>query len=58
MKVSEETCLQCVFALTEGNFSGYYRFKKGFYGLADKPLFFTRKLNEHSDTVRRHSWTT
>ena len=58
MKVSEETCLQCVFALTEGNFSRNYRFKKGFYGLADIQPCFTRKLTEHSDTVRRHGWTT
>ena len=28
MKLSEETSRQCVFALTGGNFSGYYRFKK------------------------------
>ena len=40
MKLSEETSRQCVFALTGGNFSGYYRFKKGFYGLADIPTFF------------------
>ena len=26
MKLSEETSRQCVFALTGGNFSGYYRF--------------------------------
>ena len=29
MKLSEETSQQCVFALTGGKFSGYYRFKKG-----------------------------
>ena len=28
MKLSEETSRQCVFALTGGNFSGYYRFKE------------------------------
>ena len=26
MKLSEETSRQCVFALTGGNFRGYYRF--------------------------------
>ena len=40
MKLSEETSRQCVFALTGGNFSGYYRFKKGFCGLADIPTIF------------------
>ena len=45
MKLSEETSRQCVFALTGGNFSGYYRFKKGFYGLADKPTLFQEKFD-------------
>ena len=40
MKLSEETSQQCVFAITKGKFSGYYRFKKGFYGLADVPTIF------------------
>ena len=39
-KLSEETSRQCVFALTGGTFSGYYRFKKRFYGLADIPTIF------------------
>ena len=33
MRLSEKTSRHCVFALTGGKFSGYYRFKKGFYGL-------------------------
>ena len=37
MKLSKKTSRQCVFAITGGNFSGYYGFKKGFYGLADIP---------------------
>ena len=40
MKLSEETSRQCVFAITGAKFSGYYRFKKAFYGLADIPTFF------------------
>ena len=44
MKLSEETSRQCVFAITGGNFSGYYRFKKGFYGLADIPTIFQEKI--------------
>ena len=45
MKLSEETSRQCVFAITGGNFSGYYRFKKRFYGLADIPTIFQEKID-------------
>ena len=45
MKLSDETSRQCVFALTGGNLSGYYRFKKGFYGLADIPTIFQEKID-------------
>ena len=45
MKLSEETSRQCVFALTGGKFSGNYRFKKGFYGLADIPTIFQEKID-------------
>ena len=33
----------CIFAVTGGNFTGYYRFLKGFYGLADIPTIFQAK---------------
>ena len=45
MKLSEETSRQCVFALTGGKFSAYYRFKKGFHGLADIPTKFQEKID-------------
>ena len=45
MMLSEETSRQCVFAITGGNFSGYYRFKRGFYGLADIPTIFQEKID-------------
>ena len=45
MKLSKETSRQCVFARTGGNFSGYYRFKKLFYGLADLPTKFPEKID-------------
>ena len=45
MKLSDETSRQCVFALTGGNFIGYYRFKKGFYGLADILTITQEKIN-------------
>ena len=45
MRLSEETSRHCVFAPTGGKFSGYYRFKKGFYGLADIPTIFQEKID-------------
>ena len=45
MMLSKETSRQCVFAITGGNFSGYYRFKKGFYGLADIPTIFQENID-------------
>ena len=48
MKLSKETGRQCVFALTGGKFRGYYRFKKGFNGLADIPKSFQEKITEPS----------
>ena len=45
MKLSKEFSRQCVFALTGGKFSGNYRFKKGFYGLADIPTIFQEKID-------------
>ena len=49
VRKSDETSRQCVFALTGGNFSGYYRFKKGFYGLADIPTIFPEKIDRTLD---------
>ena len=45
MKLSKETSRQCVFAITGGKFSGYYRFKKRFYGLADISTIFQEKID-------------
>ena len=44
-KLSDETSQQCVSAMIGGNFSGYYRFKKGFHGLADMPTTFREKID-------------
>ena len=46
MKLSKETSRQCVFARTGGKFSGYYRFKKSFYDLADIPTLFREKIDQ------------
>ena len=45
MKLSKETSRQGVFAITGGKFSGFYRFKKGFNGLADIPTIFQEKID-------------
>ena len=46
-KLSKEADKQCVFSIIGGDFTGHYRFKKGFYGLSDIPTVF----QEHIDTV-------
>ena len=46
-KLSEEAAKHCVFSIIGGDFTGHYRFKKGFYGLSDIPTVF----QEHIDTV-------
>ena len=50
LKLSEETSRQCVFALTGGNFSGYYRFTD----LPTYPEYFWKKLTEHLNIAHRH----
>ena len=45
MMLPEETSRQCVFAITAGNFSGYFRFEKGFQVLADIPTLFQEKID-------------
>ena len=46
-KLSKEAAKHCVFSIIRGDFTGHYRFKKGFYGLSDIPTVF----QEHMDTV-------
>ncbi len=40
-----ETAKPCVAAVVGGKATGHYRFKKGFYGLADMPIVFQSKLD-------------
>ena len=47
LKLSRRAMDLCIFAVTGGNFTGYYRFLKGFYGLADIPTVFQEKLTKH-----------
>ena len=43
VEIIRRTSRQCVFALTGGKFCEYYRFEKGFYGLADIPTIIQEK---------------
>ena len=45
--LSKEAAKHCVFSIIGGDFTGHYRFKKGFYGLSDIPTVF----QEHIDSV-------
>ena len=46
LKLSKIAMDLCIFAVTGGNFTGYYRFLKGFYGLADIPTIFQEKIDQ------------
>ena len=46
MQLSKHAMDLCIFAITGGNFTGYYRFLKGFYGLADIPTIFQEKIDQ------------
>ena len=45
IKLNENTKNLCVFTVTGGEFTGYYRFLKGFYGLADIPTIFQERID-------------
>ena len=45
IKLNENTRNLCIFTVTGGEFTGYYRFLKGFYGLADIPTFFQERID-------------
>ena len=44
--LSKEARNLCIIAVTGRNFTGYYRFLKGFYGLADIPTNFQEKIDQ------------
>ena len=44
LELDEETSKHCVFSLIGGKLNGYYKFKKGFYGLAEIPTIFQEKI--------------
>ena len=49
LSLSREAWNLCIFAVTSGNFTGYYRFLKGFYGFADIPTIFQEKIDQTSE---------
>ena len=53
--LSREARNLCIFAVTGGNFTGYYRFLKGFYGLADIPTIFQEK-NDQTLENKHPAW--
>ena len=44
--LSREARILCIFAVTGGNLTGYCRFLKGFYGLADIRTIFEEKIDQ------------
>ena len=46
IKLDDETKNLCIFTITEREFTGYYRFLKGFYGLADIPTIFQERMDK------------
>ena len=46
LKLDEQTKNQCIFTVTSGEYAWYYRFLKGFYGLADIPTVFPERIDK------------
>ena len=46
IKLDEKTRNLCTFTVTGGDFTGYYRFMKGFHGLADIPTIFPERIDK------------
>ena len=49
LMLSREARNLCTFAVTGGNFTCYYRFLKGFYGLANIPTIFQKKIDQSQE---------
>ena len=46
IKLDDETQNLCIFTITGKEFTGYHRFVKGFYGLADIPTIFQERIDK------------
>ena len=55
LKLSRRARDLCIFAVTVGNFTRYYRFLKGFYGLADIPTIF-QEQNDQTLENKHPAW--
>ena len=51
IKLHSESAKHCVAAIVGGTSTGHYRFKKGFYGLADMPVVFQAKIDRVLDGI-------
>ena len=52
-KIRREDKILCTFTITGGEFTGYYRLLKRFYGLAELPQTFQEQIDktlEHKHT--------
>ena len=49
LKLDDPTRNLCIFTVTGGEFTGYYRFRKGFYGLADISTIFQEWIDKTLD---------
>ena len=54
-KLSKEASRHCVFSIIGGDFTGRYRFKKGFYGLPDIPTVFQEHIDKTQE-VKTPVW--
>ena len=55
IKLNETTRNLCIFTVTGGEFTGYYRLLKGFYGLADIPTIFQERI-ERTLEFKHPAW--
>ena len=46
LRLDEQTRNLCIFTVTGGEFTGYYRFLKGLFGLADIPSIFQERIDK------------
>ena len=54
LQLSKRAMDLCIFAVTGGIFTGYMRFLKGFYGLADLQTVSKKKSTKHWITNIQH----
>ena len=46
LRLDEQRRKLCIFTVTGGEFTGYYRFLKGLYGLTDIPTIFQERIDK------------